>query len=320
MIETRLTKRFGLRHPIVQAPMAMAAGGELASAVSRAGGLGLIGGGYGDPEWLDDQFRLAGDAAVGCGLITWALEEKPQVLEQVLSHSPLAVFLSFGDPSRLAPVVSAAGLPLLCQIQTLADARRAMDVGADVIVAQGAEAGGHGESRATFTLVPEVADAIALHAPETILCAAGGVADGRGLAAAMMLGADGVVVGSRFWASDEALVHPNMLDAAVAASGDDTLRSSVMDIARELKWPARYTARVLRNAFTDRWHGDIEGLKAAAVEESAKWRAAWLDGDTRIANTFVGEVTGLLHDAQPAAAIVEKMVTQAEALVRQRVG
>lgn len=142
--------------------------------------------------------------------------------------------MKFGDPVDFAPLIRGAGVPLICQVQTLRDARHVIDLGADVIVAQGAEAGGHGEKRATFTLVPEIADAIAAHAPETLLCAAGGVGDGRGLAAALMLGADGVVVGSRFWASQEALVHANMHAAAVKATGDETIRSAAMDIVGEV--------------------------------------------------------------------------------------
>jgi nitronate monooxygenase len=110
------------------------------------------------------------------------------------------------------------------------------------LVAQGTEAGGHGETRATMTLVPEVADLIASRAPNVLLCAAGGIGDGRGLAAALMLGADGVLIGSRLWASDEAIVHDSMHNYAINATGDETIRSSVMDIARNLNWPERYTA------------------------------------------------------------------------------
>ena len=177
------------------------------------------------------------------------------------------MFLSFGDPEPFAERIRQADVPLICQIQTVADARHAIDVGAEILVAQGAEAGGHGEKRATFTLVPEVADLITQRAPKTLLCAAGGVADGRGLAAALVLGADGVVVGSRFWASEEALVHPNMHKAAVAAGGDDTLRSAVIDIVRSLDWPARYDLRSLKSGFTNRWEGREAELRAVAQAE-----------------------------------------------------
>ncbi len=316
MIETRLTERFGLRHPVIQAPMAFAAGGELAAAVTRAGGLGLIGGGYGDADWIGAQFEAAGNQKVGCGFITWSLARQPGLLDQVLARAPAAVFLSFGDPAPFARPVKDAGVPLICQVQTRRDAAHAIDVGADVIVAQGAEAGGHGEARATMTLVPEVADLIAARAPEVLLCAAGGIGDGRGLAASLMLGADGVLVGSRFWASEEALVHPNMLEAAVAATGDDTIRSSVMDIARGLDWPARYTARVLKNDFTDTWHHRLDDLRANAARESARWSAAWKAGDVSVANTFVGEVAAFIDGIEPAAEILERMVAEAEMRMR----
>jgi len=298
--------------------MAIAAGGALAAAVSGAGGLGLIGGGYGNKQWLAEQFSLADQQSIGCGLITWSLQQKPQLLQFVLQREPLAVFLSFGDPAPFARAIKAANVLLICQVQTLRDAKHAMDSGADIIVAQGAEAGGHGEKRATFTIVPEVADYIAQHSPDTLLCAAGGVADGRGLAAALMLGADGVVIGSRFWASEEALVHPNMLQAALDATGDETIRSSVMDIARKLAWPERYTARVLKNAFTDRWNDDIDGLIAVAEDQSKQWSAAWADGDVSVANTFVGEVTGLIDSIKPAAEILDAIISAAEARLRRK--
>ncbi len=315
VIRTRLTEQFGLDHPIVSAPMAFAAGGALAAAVCRAGGLGLIGGAYCDDAWIETQFAAAGNEPVGCGLITWALAEKPQVLDAVLAHEPRALFLSFGDPTPFAARIAEAGVPLICQVQTLCDARHAASVGAAVIVAQGSEAGGHGEARATMTLVPEVADMLARNHPEVLLLAAGGIGDGRGLAAALMLGADGVLVGSRLWASDEAEVSGQMHRAALAATGDDTIRSTVMDVARRLNWPERYSCRVLKNSFTNRWHGNLDGLIAAAEAEGPKWKAAWAVGDPQGANTFVGEVAGLIGAVEPAGRIVERMAAEAETLL-----
>ena len=316
MIKTRLTERLGIEHPIIQAPMAGAAGGKLAAAVSSAGGLGLIGGGYGDEDWLSEQFEAAGSQRIGCGFITWSLAEKPHLLTLVLERNPSAMFLSFGDPAPFVAIAQAANVPVICQIQTLKDAIHAIEVGADIIVAQGAEAGGHGEMRATFTLVPEVADYIAANSADVLLCAAGGIGDGRGLAAALMLGADGVVIGSRFWATREAIVHPNMHRAALEATGDQTIRSSVMDIARDLNWPGRYTARVLQNEFTARWNDDIEGLIEQAASESARWTRAWAAGDTNVANTFFGEVVGLVNSIEPAGALLRDIVSQAEKLLQ----
>ncbi len=189
--------------------------------------------------------------------------------------------------------------------------------GADVLVAQGSEAGGHGDKRATLTLVPEVADLIADIRPETLLCAGGGIGDGRGLAAALMLGADGVLIGSRLWASTEANVSEGMHNAALAATGDDTIRSQVMDLARKLDWPSRYTARVIKNSYIARWHGREAELMLVADEEAAKYRAAWAAGDPEGSNTFVGEVAGLIKTIEPVEAIIAKIVAEAEGLLRK---
>ena len=311
-LTARLTKRLGIIHPIISAPMAFAAGGRLAAAVSAAGALGLIGGGYGDGDWLAQQFQAAGNQPVGCGFITWSLQKQPQLLDQALAHKPKAIFLSFGNPETFAQPIKAAGALLICQVQSVRDAEHALECDADIIVAQGAEAGGHGERRATFTIVPEVADLIAAKSPDTLLCAAGGVGDGRGLAGALMLGADGVLVGSRLWASVEANVGPRMHAAALAATGDATVRSQVMDLARKLDWPPRYSARVLKNRFIERWHGREAELMSVADQEAELYRKAWAEGDPEGSNTFVGEAVGLIHSIEPAGAIVSRLVSEAE--------
>jgi len=316
MFSTRLTKKLCIKHPVIQAPMAFAAGGRLAAAVSAAGGLGFIGGAYGDEQWLSEQFKLLDHQSVGCGFITWSLKQKPWLLDRVLEQQPASLFLSFGNPAIFVDSIKAAGVTLICQVQTLRDAKHAIDLGADIVVAQGTEAGGHGEKRATFTLVPEIADYIANHAPETILCAAGGIGDGRGLAAALMLGADGVLVGSRFWAAQEALVHPKLWKAAIAADGDDTIRTSVVDIVRQLDWPERYNARVLKNDFTARWHQNLSGLKSVVKDEALEWQSALANGDATIANAFVGEVTGLISEIEPASIILERMIKEACQLIK----
>ncbi|AGK58226.1 2-nitropropane dioxygenase NPD [Hyphomicrobium denitrificans 1NES1] len=318
MLKTRLTERMGLRHPIISAPMAFAAGGRLAAAVSAAGGLGLIGGGYGDAGWITQEFRAAGNQPVGCGFITWSLAKQPALLDLALSNKPKAIILSFGDPEPFAKRIKDQGVTLICQVQTRRDAAHAMACGADIIVAQGAEAGGHGQSRGTLSLVPEVADLIAKEHPETILCATGGIGDGRGVAAAFMLGADGVMVGSRLWASKEANVSERMHEAALNSTGDDTIRSQTMDLARKLDWPRQYNARVLVNEFIRRWHGRESELIAVADEEAAKYRAAWVDGDPEKSNTFVGEVVGLIRTIEPASDIIERMMREAEELLQSK--
>ena len=320
-ITTLLTEKFGLIHPVLQAPMDVIAGGRLAGAVTAAGGLGMLGGGYADDEgWFEREFREAGNRAVGCGFITWSLRQRPHLLDQVLAHKPKVIFLSFDDPEPFASRAKSAGIPVICQLQTRADAERALEVGVDVIVAQGTEAGGHGGTRATLTLVPEIADLIAKRAPQTLLCAAGGIADGRGLAAALMLGADGVVVGTRFWASAEAQVHPNLHKAALAATGDDTVRQSVLDIARQRDWPSRYTGRVLKNDFIGEWLGREQELRANANREAERYGRAASDADTSIAATIVGEAVSLIDSIEPAGAILERMVREAEVHIRNGAG
>jgi nitronate monooxygenase len=316
-VATRLTERLGIAHPVILAPMGAVSGGRLAAAVSNAGGLGLIGGGYGHRDWLDAELRAAGNARVGCGFITWSLDQRPELLDHVLAHDPAAIFLSFGDPAPYARRIAEAGTLLICQVQTRRDAEAALDCGAGMLVAQGGEAGGHSGQRATMPLVPEIGDLIAVRAPDTLLCAAGGIADGRGLAAALMLGADGVLVGSRFWAAAEALVHPSHQAAALSASGDDTVKTSTTDIVRYRHWPDRFKIRVLRNAFTDRWHGREEALRDALEKEAAAYQAALAAGDAENTSPIVGEGIGLIHAVEPAAAILERMVAEAEALLKR---
>ena len=315
MIERRLTRKMGLEHPVILAPMAGLAGGALAAAVNRAGGLGLIGGGYCDADWIEAQFAEAGNAAVGCGFITWRLAGTPEVLAQVLERRPRAVFLSFGDVEPFAGAVRAAGVPLICQVQSRAAAEAALEAGADVIVAQGSEAGGHGAQRATFTLVPEVADLLAERGLDVPLVAAGGIADGRGLAAALMLGADGVLLGTRLWASAEALVPDGQVEAAMRASGDATIRTRAVDVVRDLPWPAPYDIRVLANRFTERWHDDLDGLRKAAPVEGPRWQTAFAKGDAEHGNAVVGEAIGMIRDRPPAAQVIEGLVAGAEALL-----
>ena len=319
-LRTRLTELLGIAHPILSAPMAFAAGGKLAAAVTAGGGLGLIGGGYGDADWLAREFAAAGNTRVGCGFITWSLAGKPEILDAALTHAPTAVMLSFGDPAPFAQAVKAAGSLLICQVQTLALARVALDAGADILVAQGTEAGGHGGNRATLTLVPEIADLLARRSSAALLVAAGGIADGRGLAAALMLGADGVLVGSRFWASSEALVHPNHHKAALAATGDDTIRQTATDIARLYPWPEAFSGRVLKNAFTHRWHGREAELRAQAETLSPAYIASVAAGDADNVGVWVGEATGLIQAIVPAADIITGMVGQATQLLRRGAG
>lgn len=310
-LSTRLTHALALRHPVVSAPMALAGGGALASAVSRAGGLGMIGGGYGDRAWLDEQFELTAGERVGVGFITWSLQKSPSLLTDVLKRGPVAVMLSFGDPNPFAGEIRAAGARLFCQCQDMAHVKDAVAAGADMVIAQGAEAGGHGGLRGALSFVPEAADYLAKHAPDTLLLAAGGIADGRGLAASLMLGADGVLLGTRLWAAKEALVREGHHRAIIDTNGDGTVRTTLADIARQIPWPRGFTARIRRNAFTDRWQGREEALEKNIALEALRYRQAFLDGDPDDTGVWFGEAAGLIDSVDPAADIIERMVRDA---------
>ena len=296
--------------------MAFAGGGQLAAAVCRSGGLGLIGGGYGDAAWLEEQFAIAGAESVGVGFITWSLHKSPSLLTGVLEHKPRAVMLSFGDPRPFVAEIRAAGAKLICQCQHMGHVADAVDVGADAVIAQGAEAGGHGALRGVMTFVPEAADYIRTRASDTLLLAAGGVADGRGLAAALMLGADGVLIGTRLWASNEALVHARHHQAIIQTDGDGTVRTRVADIAREFAWPAEFTARIRRNAFTDRWHGHEDELENDLSAEGPRYRQAFADGDPDNTGVWFGEAAGLINSIAPAALIIERIAAEALACLK----
>ena len=294
-----------IEKPVVLAPMGFVSGGALAAAVSHAGGLGLIGAGYGNPDWIRREFDRAGDARVGVGFITWSLAKQPDLLDLALGYQPSAVMLSFGDPRPFAAKIRKRGARLICQVQSLAIARQALEAEPDVLVAQGTEAGGHGGERSLFALLPAVKDL----APEKPILAAGGVADHRGYEAAIALGAAGVLVGTRFSASHEALTAPRAKQRIVEASGDATIRTTVFDVARgyDAGW-AGITGRALRNKFTAAWHGREAALAERIESEREAYDAAVERQDFDTALVFAGEGVDLIDTVLPAAEIVLRLM------------
>ena len=316
-ISTPLTARLGIRHPILSAPMDVIAGARLTRAVSAAGGFGILGGGYGDKAWLEQETAKLADAAdpFGVGFITWSLAKQPALLDIALEAAPRAIMLSFGDPSPFAPRIKSSGALLICQVQDEAMARQALDAGADILIAQGTEAGGHGASRTTIDIVPAVVDVAAGRVPVT---AAGGIGDGRGLAAMMMLGASGVLLGTRFYASQECDGAEEAKRRICAASNGNSVRGIIFDLSRNNVWPAPFTGRCLINDHARRWMGRevelMQNIKAVAAEYAAA-RAA---GNFDIAAVIAGEAVGLIHDIPPAAEIVDRIVTEADQILAGR--
>ena len=320
-LRTRLTESFNITHPIICAPMGFVTGGALAAAVSRAGGLGIVAGGYagtmgGEPD-LEAELSRANSDKFGVGFITWALARAPEMLTKALRHSPFCVFLSFGDPRPFATEIRDAGSKLICQVQFLAQIDWALEAGAAAVVAQGTEAGGHGATRSTLPFVPEAADYLKRNSPETLLLAAGGIADGRGLAAALMLGADAVVVGSRFWSSAEALTPKPHTDKASSATGDSTIRTKTLDALRGTPWPQEYSFRFLKNKLAAEWHDQEAEAFRAFGTLSVKYAAARAENDLDTVAVVCGETVGLFHDRPPAGDIVSSMIAQASGLLQQ---
>src|SRR5580765_5229124 len=300
VIATALTSLLGIEHPILLAPMGSAAGGRLAAAVSHAGGLGMLGSGYASESAIRKELAEAGNARVGIGFILWALDRNPAALDVALDARPAAVMLSFGDPSPYAARIKAAGARIICQVQTLEQAKRAAGLGADVIIAQGRDAGGHsGMSRGTIGLVPAVVDAVG----SIPVVAAGGIADGRGLAAALSLGASGVSMGTRFTATRESLWDQAMKDKAVAAGGDQTAQTRVFDIVRGAAWPAIYPGRALRNEFFAQWHGKEDALQGQQKQAEAGYLASPSDDFTQRV-VWSGEGVDLVRDIPSARDVI----------------
>lgn len=310
--QTRLTDELALKVPLLSAPMAHVSGAGLACAVSAAGGLGLIGGGYCDRDWLTRELSQAAPDTVAIGFITWALEQTPDLLNLAIDHRPRAILLSFGNLEPFVKPAHDAGVSVIAQVQTVEGAQRALDCGADILVAQGSEAGGHSGARSTMALVPAIRDV----AGDRCVIAAGGIADGRGLAAALMLGADGVMCGTAFCAAEEAYGHDRMKQAVLAARGDETLRSNVFDAARGLSWPAPYTLRARNNAFHEIWRDRPEAISG---EERERYARAARNGNPEIAAVIVGEAVDLVDRIAPAADIIDRIMTGAgEAFARMR--
>jgi nitronate monooxygenase len=316
-ISTPLTSLLGVRHPVLSAPMAIIAGSRLVTAVGDAGGFGILGGGYGEKEWLERETAKLQQCAApfGIGFITWSIARQGELLDIALEANPRAIMLSFGDPKPFASRIKAAGSLLICQVQTEDMAKQALDAGADILIAQGTEAGGHGASRTTLDIVPAIVDLAAGRVP---VVAAGGIADGRGLAAMIVMGASGVLLGTRFYASIECDGAVEAKKRICAATSGDTLRGMIFDISRKIWWPAPFTARTLINDHARQWMGReselIHNVEAVAAEYAAERDA----GNFDVSAVFAGQAVGLIHDIPPAAEIVERIVSEADQILSGR--
>lgn len=317
MLHTRICELLEIEHPILNAPMAGAASGELAAAVSEAGGFGLIGTGAStSPDWLRDQIRLVRDRTsrpFGVGFIssTSGLKELIQV---ALEERVNAVSHSFADPTPYVAVAHAAGVKVLAQVQKVSHAQKVALAGVDAVAAQGTEAGGHTGYQSTLPMVRAVMEVVG----DIPVIAAGGIADGRGLAAMLLLGAEGAWIGTRFVASHEASRQDWEKERLVQSGTDDTILVKIYDLIRGSEFPADIGHRILRNRFVEEWHGREDEALARADELRTEIVAGTRANDAGIAYVNAGSGVGLITSIEPAGEILRRIVEEAEEILRSR--
>lgn len=308
MLSTPWSRSFGLRVPIVNAPMGGVAGGRLAAAVTAAGGLGMVGmGSDGSRELLRAQLPHV-RGRFGIGLVDWVMRNEQGLLDDALAAGPALLSVSFGTDWSWVAKAHDAGIPTATQVYDGLGARRAVDAGIDILVARGAEGGGHGEVRlGTLPLLDTVLDAVSVP-----VLAGGGIASPRSLAAVLAAGASGAWVGTRLAACPEALTGAGSRRALIAARATDTAVTRVFDVAKGLPWPARFPSRVLANDFVARWTGREDALDPPACDELS---AAIAADDRSVAPVDAGEGVGMIRDDASVGEVIEQMCAGAEELL-----
>ena len=301
-----LCELLGTRYPLMQGGMAHISDARLAAAVSNGGGLGIISAAAGDPEKLAAEIDLARsltDKPFGVNIMLRS--NNIAALAAVIAEKKVAVVTTgAGSPAEFIPMWKNAGVKVIPVISTAAMAQLMEKSGADAVVAEGTESGGHVGEMTTMALVPQVCDAVNIP-----VIAAGGIADGRGFAASIMLGACGVQIGTRFLAAEECSIHPEYKARLLKAKDTSTVVTG-----RRLGHPVRSLKTPFSRAYAKAEYTDIsdEDLEAMAV---GSLRAAVVDGDGKKGCFLAGQISGLVNREQPAAEIIEEIMQQAEALL-----
>jgi NAD(P)H-dependent flavin oxidoreductase YrpB (nitropropane dioxygenase family) len=323
VIRTRLTELLGIRHPIVLGGMSGGTSAELVAAVSSAGAFGVYGASltvvgvavqHDQVRAVVERIRSLTDAPFGLNVLLFAVAESD--IDAILGLRPRVLATAWPRPETdlrsIAKRAHAAGVLWMHQVDRADEARRAADAGADIIVAQGTEGGGHVGLMATLPLTRMVVRAVA---PTPVL-AAGGIADGEGIAAALMLGAHGALLGTRFLATNESPLPDGYRQAIVASDGHDTVLSEIPDIASGRVWPGAY-ARVRVNSFVKEWSGREGELRRRRDEVRKSLAAARSAGDAERGSLLIGQDAGLIDSIEPAAALVARLAADAERALAQ---
>lgn len=305
-MKTRLTKLLGIEYPIIQGGMAWVADGHLAGAVSKGGGLGLIAAANAPVEWVREQIRIVRsitDKPFGVNIMLMS-PTSPEIVQLVIDERVPVVTTGAGNPIPYIPRLKEAGAIVMPVIPSCALAQRVERGGADAVIAEGGEAGGHIGEINTMALTPQVVDSVSIP-----VVAAGGVADGRGLAAVLMLGASGAQVGTRFICADECTAHLNFKEKVIAARDTDTAVCGR---------PTGHPVRVLKNKLARQYRdAEDEHVSKEELEKmgEGKLRCAVVDGDVEYGSVMAGQVAGLVKKIQPAAEILRELVDEADALL-----
>lgn len=315
MIKTPVCQQLGVRYPIALGGMASATSVPLVVAVSQAGGLGILGVTGLSANQIREQIaaiKAATDKAFGINYLLFRIDEES--FASALKARPPVVSLAWAradqDLRTYFRLVHDAGLLVMYMAGEVPEAIRAAEAGADVIVAQGTEGGGHVRLMSAMTLVPMVVNAVA---PCHVL-AAGGIADGRGLAAVLALGAGGVLLGTRFLATEESPLHPKYKEAIVKSAGDDTILTDIPDLISGYVWPGGM-ARALRNNFIDYWSERKKLLKQNAKEVGEAAIKARNEGDVDKTSLLIGQDAGLINSVLSVDEVITRMVDQAQKII-----
>jgi enoyl-[acyl-carrier protein] reductase II len=314
MLRTRFCDLFDIEAPLLQAAIWPATAPDLVAAVSEAGGLGSIGAVFSSRDQVRgriERVRELTDRPFVVNHVVPVLDEEAFVA--TLESHPAGVSFALGDPGAdLVDQVHAAGSKAIHQVHTVEQAREAAERGVDVVIAQGSEAGGQGmaDGVSTMALVPQVVDAVA---PIPVL-AAGGIADGRGLAAALVLGAAGANMGTRFLASKEASAHESWKRRIAEAESEQVVRFTAWSAIMPPSPPGTYDVvpSAIRTDFVTKWESRADAAAAEAERLQAEIMGAVRGGRTHEVVPFTGQSAGLIQDVQPAAKIVKSLVTEAE--------
>ena len=317
MLTTRFTDRLGLDLPLMSAPMSNHSGGRLAAAVCQAGGLGTFGGSNNfGPEWFLEQIALIRsqvDGPFGVGFITHLIDSDPRNLETALAERVPVLIFSFADPGPWLPRARHTGATTICQVQTPRAAELALDAGADILLAQGNEAGGHtGE----MNLLPLLVDLVERY-PDVPVLAAGGITSGRALAALLAAGAEGASLGTAMLATPEATeVPPAFKEQILRSDGHDTAYTRLYDLLGTDPWPEGIAGRAYRNRFVREWDGRDTEILARREELATDAAAARARHDPEMASVYMGQGVGSVNAIRPAAEVMREMCADAERLLR----